>query len=121
MTSCTISCTTLTDTNAPAGFFDECASAGSDCWLSGFRRTGQDIQRNVTSSLKKHGPTSVYINSNAFSIVTYDSLIGGSFLALFSSKMWFSLADNPAQPLSGNATGALSGMHDQKYHQRSQR
>ncbi|ATY67066.1 S33 family peptidase [Cordyceps militaris] len=109
------------DANASAGFFDECASAASDCRLSGFRRTGQDIQRNVTSSLKQHGPIPVCTNSTAFSIVSYYSLIGGSFLALFSSKMWFSLADNLAQPLSGDATGAFAGMPDRKYRQRSQR
>lgn len=101
--------------NAFAGFFDECVKAGSTCKLSSLGQTGHDIQRNVTSFLKHlqdDGPMPVYINSTMFGTISYDSLVTGIFLAMYTSKSWYSLADDLAQLLSGNATGAFLAYPD---------
>ncbi|OAA76220.1 S33 family peptidase [Akanthomyces lecanii RCEF 1005] len=102
--------------NAFSGFFDECVKAGSACKLSSLGQTGRDIQRNVTSFLKHlqdDGPMPVYINSTMFGTISYNSLITGIFLAMYKSQSWYPLADNLAQLLSGNATGAFLAYPDE--------
>ncbi|OAA58780.1 S33 family peptidase [Cordyceps fumosorosea ARSEF 2679] len=103
------------DENALAGFFDECVKETNDCKLSGFGLTGQDIKDNVTTLLEQlqdDGPLPVYINSTMFGTISYDSIINGIFMAMYSSKLWYSLADNLAQLLSGNTTGAFLAYAD---------
>lgn len=104
------------DDNAFASFFDECVKAGHDCKLSSLGQDPRAIQSNVTSFLKQlqdDGPLPVYIDSSTFGTISFDSLIAGIFLALYSSKLWYPLADNLAQLLSGNATGAFLAYPDQ--------
>lgn len=93
------------------GFFDECAKAGRNCSLSSFGATGRQIQSNVThflDSLRENGPMGVYVNSTTFGTISRDSILqNGIFGATYSSKLWYTLADNLAQLLSGNATAAV--------------
>lgn len=103
------------DDAAFAGLFDACAKEGDGCKLSVFGNTGKDIQRNVTdflTQLRDDGPMPVYINSTTFGTVSYKSLYGGIFMALYSPPAWYALADTLAQLLSGNATAALLAYPD---------
>ncbi|KAJ3473054.1 hypothetical protein NLG97_g10543 [Lecanicillium saksenae] len=97
-----------------AGFFDECAKDGDACKLSSFGRTGKEIQQNVTDFLDqlKKNPIPVYVNSTIFGSVSYTSIYYGIFMAMYSPRKWYSLADTLAQLMMGNATAALLAYPD---------
>ncbi|PQK12854.1 hypothetical protein BB8028_0003g14690 [Beauveria bassiana] len=95
--------------NAFSGFFDECAKAGEQCPLHFVADKKRDLERNVTHFIEslKEEPVSVYVNSSFFGTIKYDTVIGGVFGHMYRPKEWYSLADNLAQLMQGNGTGAL--------------
>ncbi|ATY60396.1 S33 family peptidase [Cordyceps militaris] len=95
--------------NVFSGFFDECAKAGKECPLHFVADKKSDLERNVTRFIEslKEEPASVYVNSTYFGTIKYTTVMDGVFSHLYRPKEWYSLADNLAQLMQGNGTGAL--------------
>ncbi|CZT19291.1 uncharacterized protein RCC_05137 [Ramularia collo-cygni] len=91
------------------GFFDECIKAGKNCTLTQLADSKEELAKLVfkfSKELKKQ-PISVYINSTVYGTLDYASLwYSGIFPAMYKPATWYSLADNLAQLLKGNATAA---------------
>lgn len=100
----------FTDTeNVLEGFFDECIKAGKNCSLSSFADTPKELHKLVfefAAGLKEQ-PLSVYVNSTLYGLFDFPTLFyNGIFPALYKPANWYSLADNMAKMLKGNATAA---------------
>lgn len=91
------------------GFFDECIKAGKNCTLSSLADSKEDLEERVfdfAEKLKKQ-PISVYVNNTMYGTLDYPALwYNGIFPSLYKPASWYSLADNLAQLLHGNATAA---------------
>ncbi|KAJ4158403.1 uncharacterized protein LMH87_008930 [Akanthomyces muscarius] len=96
--------------NAFSGFFDECAKAGEACPLHFVADTKRDLERNVTRLIDglKEDPATVYVNSTFFGTIKYETVMGGVFSSMYKPEGWYALADNLAQLMQGNGTGALT-------------
>ncbi|KAF2161983.1 hypothetical protein M409DRAFT_69483 [Zasmidium cellare ATCC 36951] len=100
----------FTDTeNVLEGFFDECIKAGKNCSLSSLADTPKELHKLVfdyAANLKEQ-PLSVYVNSTLYGLFDFPSLFyNGIFPSLYKPASWYSLADNLAKLLKGNATDA---------------
>ncbi|OAA56445.1 S33 family peptidase [Cordyceps fumosorosea ARSEF 2679] len=95
--------------NCFSGFFDECVKAGNKCPLHFVADEKAELQRNVTDFIEslRDEPASVYINSTFFGTIEYKTVMGAVFSAMYAPKSWYLLADNLAQLMQGNGTGAL--------------
>lgn len=91
------------------GFFDECIKAGKNCSLSSHASSKEELHHVVFDLLAdlKEQPLSVYVNNSNYGLLTYGNLLyDGIFPSLYKPASWYSLADNIAKLLSGNATDA---------------
>lgn len=91
------------------GFFDECIKAGRNCSLSSQADTKEELHDLVFGLLDdlKEQPISVYLNNSNYGLLDYSSLMyGGIFPALYKPASWYSLAENIAKLINGNATDA---------------
>lgn len=98
------------------GFFDECIKAGKNCSLSALADSGKKLHKLVfdfAAELKEQ-PISVYVNSTLYGLLDYPSLFyNGIFPSLYKPASWYSLADNLAKLLKGNATDAWLAYRDE--------
>ena len=91
------------------GFFDECIKAGKNCSLSSHAETKEELHDIVFDLLDeiKEQPISVYLNNSNYGLLDYASLMyDGIFPILYRPASWYSLAENLAKLLDGNATAA---------------
>ncbi|EME86871.1 uncharacterized protein MYCFIDRAFT_86556 [Pseudocercospora fijiensis CIRAD86] len=101
----------FTDTeNVLEGFFRECFKAKENCSLSSVAKDSHHLRKLVFdfSEEMKQQPISVYVNNTVYGLLDYPSLwYNGIFPALYKPASWYSLAENLAKLLKGNATGAF--------------
>lgn len=107
----------LADTeNVLAGFFDECIKAGEDdCPLASLAESKEELQAKVLDFADQlTEPLSVYVNNTVWGLLTRENIIlTALFPALYKPANWYTLADNLAKLLQGNATDAFLayGLH----------
>ncbi|EGP87329.1 uncharacterized protein MYCGRDRAFT_86261 [Zymoseptoria tritici IPO323] len=91
------------------GFFDECIKAGKNCTLGELADSKHKLHKLVFdfSDKLKEQPISVYVNNTMYGILTWESVwFNGIFPYMYRPSGWYSLADNLAKLLKGNATDA---------------
>lgn len=90
------------------GFHAECIKAGPDnCALSSLANSKDTLSALVDEQLEqlKREPMAVYVNNTIHGLLTYERLwLDGVFPALYDPHSWYSLANNLAALLKGNAT-----------------
>ncbi|KXT08261.1 hypothetical protein AC579_8477 [Pseudocercospora musae] len=92
------------------GFFKECFKAEDNCSLSSVAKDSHHLHKLVFAFSEglKQQPISVYVNTTVYGLLDYPSLwYNGIFPALYKPASWYSLADNLAKLLKGNATDAF--------------
>ena len=103
--------TTFVDTNhVVEGFFTECIKAGDKCMLSSLADKAEDLQNNVTSLVNslRDDPMSIYIDKKSYGVIQYDNIwLDAIFPATYSPAIWYRLADNLANLMSGDGSKAL--------------
>lgn len=101
----------FTDTeNVLGGFFEECFKAKDNCSLSSIAKDSKHLHKLVHdfSEELKQQPISVYVNNTVYGLLDYPGLwYNGIFPALYKPASWYSLAENLAKLLKGNATDAF--------------
>lgn len=114
-----ISLTAFADSeNALAGYFDECIKAGDACALSSFAKDKDDLQEkvmNVVGNLKKD-PINVYVNNRVYGTLDHRTMLYSIFRVLHKpGEQWYTLAENLAHLLRGNATAAFLAYKEQDW------
>jgi pimeloyl-ACP methyl ester carboxylesterase len=100
----------FTDTeNVFLGFADECIKAGKNCTLSSYADSKEELRDKLVTFLDGLAePLSVYVNNTIHGLLTREQILyEGIFPALYKPNTWYTLADNLAQLLDGNATAAF--------------
>ncbi|KAI2472380.1 alpha/beta-hydrolase [Annulohypoxylon bovei var. microspora] len=96
--------------NVWEGFLEECIKAGNDCALSSLAASKDALRAKFLSLAKqlKDSPLSVYLNTTVYGIIDYETIwYKAIFPALYKPANWYSLAEQLAKILEGNATEAL--------------
>ncbi|CAK3902231.1 Carboxylesterase A [Lecanosticta acicola] len=101
----------FTDTeNVLDGFFSECIKAGvENCTLSSLGSSKEELRKQVFdfSAKLKEQPLNVYINNTSHGLLTWtDIWYTGIFPALYKPASWYTVSQNLAMLLKGNATAA---------------
>ncbi|KAJ9151614.1 Alpha/beta-hydrolase [Coniochaeta hoffmannii] len=90
------------------GFYHECIKAGPEnCTLASLADTPEDLADLIDTRMQELNkqPIGVYINNTVHGLLTYDKLwYDGVFPGLYDPRGWYSLADDLAALLQGNAT-----------------
>ncbi|KAI0006849.1 Alpha/Beta hydrolase protein [Xylariaceae sp. FL0662B] len=92
------------------GFFDECAKASENCTLASLAASKEELWDKVMAlaSDLDDQPLSVYVNNTVYGLLDYEKLLYTAiFPALYKPANWYTLADNLAKWLQGNATEAF--------------
>ncbi|KAK3385679.1 Alpha/Beta hydrolase protein [Podospora didyma] len=102
----------LTDTDRVfSGFVDECMKAGPDkCALASLANSKEELHSKLLTSIDKlrDDPIGVYVNNTLFGVLDYWAVwYEGVFPALYRPANWYTLANNLASLLRGNATDAF--------------
>ncbi|KAI1780359.1 Alpha/Beta hydrolase protein [Hypoxylon cercidicola] len=92
------------------GFVDECVKAGENCTLASLASSKDDLSDKIMTLAADldEQPQSVYVNNSVYGLLNYKKLMYKAiFPALYRPVSWYTLADNLAKWLQGNATEAL--------------
>ncbi|KAI1734161.1 alpha/beta-hydrolase [Xylaria scruposa] len=101
----------LTDAEAVFdGFLHECIKAREDCPLAKFAPSKEMLRERILhlASTLREQPLSVYVNNKVYGLLDDKILLYGALpTALRKPATWFTLAENLAKWLDGNATEAF--------------
>ncbi|KAI6093020.1 alpha/beta-hydrolase [Hypoxylon rubiginosum] len=92
------------------GFLDECVKAGENCPLASLATSKDDLLAKIMALAAglDEQPQSVYVNNSVYGFLSYKKLMYDAiFATLTKPANWYTLADNLAKWLQGNATEAF--------------
>ncbi|KAI4862450.1 Alpha/Beta hydrolase protein [Hypoxylon rubiginosum] len=92
------------------GFLDECVKAGENCTLASLAPSKNDLLAKIMALAANldEQPQSVYVNNSVYGLLSYKKLMYDAiFPTLYKPANWYTLADNLAKWLQGNATEAF--------------